>query len=115
VAIDRIVAAAERTPHIVTVAPRRPAPMSPQAVAGRDGTVVPLPARRSSFAWTSTSDIRRSFAVLAASLVLGLSIGQSGLLDRALVGLEDLTGVVIAPASQEFASALSIEATGDEF
>ena len=113
--IDRIVAAAERTPRVVTQ-------NAAQAITNRAATVEtprakdtvvslrrPTPTTR---VWST--DLRRGFAVLAASLVLGLSIGQLGIMDRALVGLEDITGVAMAPVSQEIAGALSEDASGED-
>lgn len=115
--VDRIVAAAERTPRLVTpaAAPARTS-IATQArpVAGDDRRMV-IPFERP----TATSriwgrDVRRGLAVLAASLVLGLSIGQSGIMDRALVGLEDITGVALAPVSQDIAGALTYDASAED-
>ena len=113
--IDRIVATAERTPRVVTqtAAQKIAKTATPVDTPRAQETIVPLrrpaPASR---AWGS--DLRRGFAVLAASLVLGLSIGQLGIMDRALVGLEDITGVALAPVSQEIAGALTEDASGED-
>lgn len=112
---DRIVAAAERTPRVVTGKPHAPVAAPKRAVSeSAPGNVITFQ-RRTAFGRVFGSDLRRGFAVLAASLVLGLSIGQSGLMDRAVVGLEEITGVAIAPVTQDIAGVLSIEPTGDEF
>lgn len=107
--VDRIVAAAERTPRVVTGKPNAfPAEPKLAAADSAPANVVKLE-RRTAVGRVFASDLRRGFAVLAASLVLGLSIGQSGLLDRAVVGLEELTGVAIAPVSQDITRALTLD------
>lgn len=111
--VDRIVAAAERTPRVV----------APNTVSGSAKTTSPAASgdrvvafqRPASMARFWGADIRRGLAVLAASLVLGLSIGQSGIMDRALLGFEDLTGVPLASVSQDIAGALTDDASGEDY
>lgn len=108
---DRIVAAAERTPRVVSA---KAPPVAIKVTAGAPRDNVAKFERRSALTRNIGSDVRRGFAVLAASLVLGLSIGQSGLMDRAMIGFEDLTGVAIAPVSQDIAGALNLDASGED-
>lgn len=112
--IDRIVAAAEKTPRVV-VGKSQTATNVPQAVASSvERSNVVTFERRTAFGRVFGSDLRRGFAVLAASLVLGLSIGQSGLMDRAVVGIEEITGVAIAPVSQEISRALTLDTSVED-
>lgn len=116
--VDRIVAAAQRTPRVVTHA--TPAAAITMAIAAAtpkaepESRVIaferPAPTTR---IWGR--DMRRGLAVLAASLVLGLSIGQSGIMDRALLGFEDWTGVPLASASQDIGGALTDDTGGDDY
>lgn len=112
--IDRIVAAAEKTPRVV-VGKSQTATNVPQPVASNvERSNVVTFERRTAFGRVFGSDLRRGFAVLAASLVLGLSIGQSGLMDRAVVGIEEITGVAIAPVSQEISRALTLDTSVED-
>jgi hypothetical protein len=60
---------------------------------------------------TRRRDLRRSLAAIAASLVLGVSVGQSGLLDVAVAGFEDMTGLSLASAPVDMARALGAAET----
>lgn len=107
--VDRIVAAAGRMPRVVTGNAEPGAAEPKLAIAANpSGNVVKLD-RRLAVGRVFGTDLRRGFAVLAASLVLGLSIGQSGLMDRAVAGFEELTGVAIAPVSQDITRALTLD------
>jgi hypothetical protein len=107
---DRIVAAAVRSPRLATVegtgeGPRQAA--SPQPVAGPR-----LLAKISDR--LPRKDLRRGLAVLAASLVVGLSLGQMGLVDRTLAGVEEITGVSLTAASLDLAGAIGSAEAGEE-
>lgn len=117
---ERIVAAAIRSPRLA-VAAGAGAPVATTAEAKPIASVVAPPrssdARRGSASVLGSlrgRDARRSLAVLAASLVIGLSLGQAGFADRVVVGFEDLTGVSLSSASQDMASALGAAEAGDE-
>ncbi|MBV1693964.1 MAG: hypothetical protein KGP27_05835 [Hyphomicrobiales bacterium] len=105
--VDRIVAAAHRTPRAV---PRSaPEPVSTPLVA-RLATVPSTP--RSIAAPTSrrTSTFGRveiggGAALLAASMVLGIFVGGSRLADGALPALEELTGITISSPAHSLALA----------
>ena len=101
---DRIVATAQRTPRMAASSTKRSPSVPPQKA-------VPV-ARLSAF--TQRRDVRRSLSAIAASLMLGLSIGQAGLLDAAVNGLEDLTGLAFASAQTDVASALSAAETFED-
>jgi hypothetical protein len=111
---DRIVTAAVRSPRLAasagaSVERSGEAPVAQPAVPLAAHT--PRPPMRGG---VLRRDARRGVAVLAASLVLGLSLGQSGLMDRFVAGVEDLTGVSITSAPLDMASALAAAETGDE-
>jgi hypothetical protein len=109
---DRIVAAASRMPRVVPVlstAPQVTPLLKPASTVMPPATVV-APSSIPRFA--RRADVGRSLALLAASLIIGVSIGQSGLGDRAFAGLEDLTGLSLA--SSDVAVVLSAADIVDE-
>jgi hypothetical protein len=103
---DRIVAAAERTPRLAAVTLSEP-PALAVSVATKPAAT---PARPMGDL-TRRRDLRRSLAAIAASLVLGVSVGQSGLLDVAVAGFEDMTGLSLASAPVDMARALGAAET----
>ena len=90
---DRIVNDARRSPRIVAVGQRstdRPQVVTPSK------SVRPTPTTTATF---RTGGQQRSVAVLAASLLFGLFVGQTQISQHALPVLEELTGVTIDHAS----------------
>jgi hypothetical protein len=100
--LDRIMAAADKTPRIVAVATPSVAPVGPAAVRSGDAqrTVLPLRQRRTG------NDLWRAAGLLAASLVVGVFLGQSPFGAHTARRIEQATGFVLASASQ--AAALSL-------
>jgi hypothetical protein len=89
--VARILAASERAPRLTIVnspTARAPAPLRVTPDAG----VVGLN-RRAGLA-----------GLLAASLLLGVLLGQAGVSDRALTGLENATGLTLTLASLDLAA-----------
>ena len=118
---DRIAAAALRMPRIAPAAHPVTTAASPQLILPLKP--MPLPAAPSvakaarpavSSRLSQRADIGRSLAVLAASLMIGLSIGQAGWGDRTFAGLEDITGLTLTSTSREASVALTVTDDVDE-
>jgi hypothetical protein len=91
----RIVAAAAKTPRIASASE----PVKPMGVAG------------SSASRQGRTDVWRAAAVLAASMVLGVFVGQSQLGAQALPKIAALAGVSFATAERMAMADIEIEAS----
>jgi hypothetical protein len=85
---DRIVAAAQRSPRIVTIAGARPAG-APARIGGAPPHAPPADAEK--LRRFTRADVRAA-GVLAAALVVGVVIGFSNLPQRVLPTFADITG-----------------------
>ncbi len=108
--IERIVAASQTTPRLtapaseMTDVSRRPA-----------GRVVTPKSKIVAGKVVAGRDWMRGVAVLAASLVIGIFVGQSQLGARAVPALEDLTGISAAQSADRLAMLdLHLEAVDED-
>jgi hypothetical protein len=105
--LERIMAAAEKTPRLaVVVSEAAPSSvMTAKAVLARPA----LPHHR------ARRDLWGAGGLLAASLVVGVMLGQSSLSHQTATRIEQATGLTLASASQEVARLLaSVEFDEDE-
>jgi hypothetical protein len=93
---ERILAAARRTPRMV---PFPKADATPPG-ASNAGGVVRLPVSRARPRWLGRRAFGGAAGVLAASLLLGVSLGLSGLSQGVVPALEQMTGLHIGSNGQ---------------
>jgi hypothetical protein len=108
--LDRIMAAAEKTPRLVSgptaVAPVAPATAKAAVVATTD-VLRREPAAPVRLAVRPRRDFMMASGLLAASLVAGLLIGQMPYAAQTVTRIEQVTGFTLASASDEVARASS--------
>ena len=92
---DRILAAARRSPRMVSTAKADAARMA----QGATDNVVRLPNVRARPRWLTRTAFGGAAGMLAASLVLGVFIGFSSLSQGMLPALEDMTGITLGSGS----------------
>lgn len=104
--VDRIVAAAHRTPRAVPrSAPQTVStPVVARLAAVPPALAVPAPTLRRASTFGRV-EIGGGAALLAASMVLGIFVGGSRLADGALPALEELTGITISSPAHSLALA----------
>jgi hypothetical protein len=96
---ERIVAAARRSPRMV-----RTAKVDAGAAAvAEPGNVIALPRAPAAPRRLARSAFGGAAGVLAASLLLGIFIGNSSLSQSVLPAIEDMTGIRLTPASSTVA------------
>jgi hypothetical protein len=107
--LDRIMAAAEKTPRLVSRPAELPAAPAPATAVVLAATTVlrrepPAPVR---LAVRPRRDFMMASGLLAASLVAGLVIGQLPYAAQTVTRIEQATGYTLASASDEIARASS--------
>jgi hypothetical protein len=102
--LERIMAAAERTPRLAAVAtlPKQQLPM--------ERALAVASARRGA----SSRDLWKAASVLAASLVIGFVAGQSSLPHAAVHRVAEASGLSLASATHDVASVLAGAEHGDD-
>lgn len=105
--LDRIMAAADKSPRLVVVA-STPAPAAVATLPARPA-VAPAVSRT-----RVRSDIWAAGGLLAASLVIGVFLGQSTYTETTVRRIEQATGVMLASVSQDFAQSISAAEDEDE-
>jgi hypothetical protein len=131
--LDRILAAAERTPRLAPVSKvqhamhpdvpvdSRPAasvqpdrqtaarPETTRPETTRPGVMLPVPAR-----WTVRRDVWAAVSTLAASLVIGFVAGQTSLPHAAVHTMAEASGVSLTSAPIDIARMLASAELGDD-
>ncbi len=112
VLLDRIVAAAERSPRLAAV-------MAGAAMASN--THPPVIARIEVKPSATQRKVQRSSrdwwggaGIMAASLLVGIIAGQSTFSEQTVRGFEQATGIVLASASQDLAATLAFAEHGED-
>jgi hypothetical protein len=105
--LDRIMAATEKGPRLVVTAA---APFATAAVAPPDL----VPAAAPALGRRARRDIWAAGSLLAASLVVGVFLGQSTYTETTVRRIEQATGVMLASVSQDLALSLASAEDEDE-
>ncbi len=109
--LERIMASAERTPRLASVAPASEAPKPrTEAVPAAATRVAPAFARRVA----PRRDVWAAAGALAASLVIGLVAGQMSLPNAAVHRLAEVSGVSLTSATHDVATVLAAAEFGDD-
>jgi hypothetical protein len=106
--LDRIMAATEKGPRLVVAA--HSAPVATAAVASPDL----VPAAAPALGRRARRDIWAAGSLLAASLVVGVFLGQSTYTETTVRRIEQATGVMLASVSQDLALSLASAEDEDE-
>ena len=104
--LDRIVAAAERSPRLAVV---MTAP-APPVIARSEVKISPTQskAQRPSRDWWGGAGI------MAASLLIGIIAGQTTYSEQTVRGFEQATGIMLASASHDLAATLAFAEHGED-
>lgn len=97
---DRILAAARRSPRMVSAVTADASQVSPRAVVDN---VIRLPGPDTRPRWLRRARFGGATGMLAASLVLGVFFGLSNLSQGVLPAFEDMTGIALGAQSRTVA------------
>lgn len=112
--LDRIVAAAERTPRAVATAPQPAVSAVPPPKAQLHAVTPRRPSRTSSPSLLTNKESWSAAGLLAASLLIGFLAGQTTLTQTAMQRVAEASGVSLTAASQDVATVLAAAEHEDE-